>query len=157
MMSKYGMDDCKPIAVPLDQNGKIIANIGVVLEAPTMYQKMVGSLIYATVSKPNLSYLVGFVSQFMEVPRKPHLDCMQWIIWYLSATTFYALFYAANTPLELYGYTDIDWVGSEHDRRSNKGYMFSFGSVVAWSSKKQPIIAQSSTEGEQRSCRGGCM
>ena len=71
-----------------------------------MYRKMVGSLIYATISKLGLSYPIGLVSQFMQVPRKPHLDCVQWIIRCLSALVDYALFYVADTPLELYGYTD---------------------------------------------------
>ena len=61
MMSKYGMADCKPISVPLDQNGKVRVDVGVVLEDPIMYRKMVGSLIYATISKPDLSYVVGLV------------------------------------------------------------------------------------------------
>ena len=51
MMSKYGMADCKSISVPLDQNGKVSADVGVVLEDPTMYRKTVGSLIYATISR----------------------------------------------------------------------------------------------------------
>ena len=53
--------------------------------------------------------------------------------------------------MELYGYTDADWAGSAHDRRSTSGYMFSFGSAaVTWSSKKQPTVALSSTEAEYR-------
>ena len=62
MMSKYGMADCKPMLVPLDQNGKVSVDVGVVLEDPTMYRKMVGSLIYATISRPHLSYAGGLVS-----------------------------------------------------------------------------------------------
>ena len=62
MMSKYGMADCKPILVPLDQNGKISADVGYTLEDPTMYRKMVGSLIYVTISRPDLSYTVGLES-----------------------------------------------------------------------------------------------
>ena len=116
-----------------------------------MYRKMVGRLIYATITRPDLSYPVVLVSHFMHVPRKPHLDCVRRIIHCLSATIDYALFYAADTPLQLYGYTDVDWAGSAHDRRSTSGYMFSFGSAaITWSSKKQPTVALSSTEAEYR-------
>ena len=55
-------------------------------------------------------------------------------------------FMQIGVPLELYGYTDADWVGSISNRRSTSGFMFSFGSaVVTWSSKKQPTVALSST------------
>ena len=67
------------------------------------------------------------------------------------STLDYALFYTADTPLTLYGYTDADRAGSVGDRRSTSGFMFSFGSAaVTWRSKKQPTVALSSTEAEYR-------
>ena len=69
----------------------------------------------------------------------------------MRSTLDYALFYAANTPLTLYGYTDADWAGSVGDRRSTSGFMFSFGSAaVTWSNKKQPTVALLSIEAEYR-------
>ena len=54
-----------------------------------------------------------------------------------------------DTPLELYGYIDVDWAGSAHDKRSTNGYTFSFGSVaITWRNKKQTTIALSSAEAE---------
>ena len=50
MLSKYGMADCKPISMPLDQNLKLRADEGQVLEDASMYRKIVGSLIYLTIS-----------------------------------------------------------------------------------------------------------
>ena len=55
----------------------------------------------------------------------------------MRATLDYALFYAADVPVELFGYTDADWVGSIMDRRSTSGFMFSLGSAtITWSNKK---------------------
>ena len=59
MLSKYGMADCKPISMPLDVNAKMSAHMGDVLENATMYRKIVGSLIYLTITRPNLNYTVG--------------------------------------------------------------------------------------------------
>ena len=65
MLSKYGMADCKPIAMPLDVNAKLSAHVGDIMEDVTMYRKIVGSLIYLTITRPDLSYIVGLESQFM--------------------------------------------------------------------------------------------
>ena len=151
MLSKYGMADCKPISVPLDPNGKMSMDAGFALEDPTMYRKIVGSLIYITITRPDLSYSVGLESQFMQVPRKPHLDGVRRTLRYLRATVDYALFYEAGVPVDVYGYTDADWAGSISDRRSTSGFMFSFGcATVTWSSKKQPTVPLSSTEAEYK-------
>ena len=65
MLAKYGMSNCKPISVLLDQNVKLSAHDGKELEDPTMYRRIVGSLIYLTISRPDLNYTVGLESQFM--------------------------------------------------------------------------------------------
>jgi len=63
----------------------------------------------------------------------------------------YGLFYEARKDMHVYGYRDVDWVGSAYDKRSTNGYVFSLGSGgVSWSSKKQPIVALSTTEAEYR-------
>ncbi|MCO5611765.1 hypothetical protein L7F22_066024 [Adiantum nelumboides] len=86
----------------------------------------------------------------MQLPRKPHLDAVHHTLRYVRATLEHALFYAADVPVELHGYTDADWVGST-DRRSTSGFMFTLGSApITWSRKKQPTIALSSIEVEYR-------
>ncbi|MCO5613294.1 hypothetical protein L7F22_067570 [Adiantum nelumboides] len=151
MLKKYGMADCKPISTPLDHNLKLRIDEGEVLDDATMYCRIVGSLMYMTISRPDLSCEVGLMSQFMQLLRKPHLDVMRHILRYVRATLDYALFYDAGTQVQVHGYTHSDWVGSVSDCRSTSGYMFSFGSrAITWSSKKQPIVALLSTKAEYR-------
>jgi len=155
MLSKYGMVGCKPISIPLNQNGKLSADASEVLEDATMYRKIVGSLIYMTITRPDLNYTVGLESHFMQVPRTPHLDGVRHTLRYVSATADYGLFYEASTELQVHGYIDVDWAGTISDRRSTSGFMFSFGSAaITWSSKKQLTVALLSTEAEYR---GGAM
>ena len=90
------------LIMPLDQNLKFRADEGQVLDDITIYRKIVGSLIYLTISRSDLSYTVGLESQFMQLPRKPHLDAVRRTLRYVSATLGYALFYEAGTELELY-------------------------------------------------------
>ena len=70
------MDNCKPIAMAFDVNAKLSAHVGDIMEDVTMYEKIVGSLIYLTITRPDLSYIVGLESHFMQLPRKPHLDAV---------------------------------------------------------------------------------
>jgi hypothetical protein len=65
---KYGMIGCKPISIPLEQNVKLNLYEGDLVDDTTMYICIVGSLIYMTITRPDLSYAVGVVSQFMQTP-----------------------------------------------------------------------------------------
>jgi hypothetical protein len=70
-LTDYGMTGCKPISIPLGQNVKLNADEGDLVEDTTMYRRIVGNLIYMTITRPYLSYVVRVVSQFMQTPRKP--------------------------------------------------------------------------------------
>jgi hypothetical protein len=145
------MVGCKPISIPLDQNGKLSADASEVLEDATVYRKIVGSLIYMTITMPDLNYTVGLESQFMQVPQKPHLDGVRHTLRYVSATSDYGFFYEASTELQVHGYIDADWASNILDMIFTSGFMFSFGSATGtWSSKKQPTIALSSIEAEYK-------
>ncbi len=85
-LSEYGMTGCKPISIPLEQNVKLSADEGDLVEDTTMYRRIVRSLIYMTITRPDLSYVVGVVSQFMQTPRKSQLDVVRRILRYIKHT-----------------------------------------------------------------------
>ena len=64
MILKFGMTECKSITTPLDQNLKLHPDSGKACD-PRRYQQIVRSLIYLTITRPDLSYPVGVISQFM--------------------------------------------------------------------------------------------
>ena len=74
------MTGYKPIAMPIEQNAKLRLDVGEVLEYATLYRKLVGSLIYATLTRPDMCHDVGVLSQFMQVLWKPHLDAMRRVL-----------------------------------------------------------------------------
>ena len=80
MLEKFGMTGCKPIAAPIEKNAKLRPNVGEVLEDATLYRKLVGSLIHATLTRPDMCHDVGVLSQFMQVPWKPHLDVVRRVL-----------------------------------------------------------------------------
>jgi hypothetical protein len=125
---EYGMTGCKPISIPLEQNVKLSVDEGDLVEDTIMYKRTMGSLIYITITRPNLSYAVGMVSQFMQTPRKPHLDAVRRILRYIKHILQCGIFYEAKSQLQVHGYTDVDWAGNVSNRRSTSGFIFSFGS-----------------------------
>ncbi len=107
------------------------------VEDTTMYKRIVRSLIYMTITRPDLSYAIGVLSQFMQTPRKSHLDVVKRILKYIKHILKCGIFFETKSQLQVHGYTDADWASNVLDRRSTNGFMFSFGSgVVSWSSKK---------------------
>ncbi len=116
-----------------------------------MYRCIVGSLIYMTITSPDLSYAVGMVSQFMQTPRKPHLDAVRHILKYIKHTLQCGIFYETKSQVQVHGYMDVDWAGNVSNRKSTNGFMFSFGSgAVSWSNKNQPTVALSNIEAKYK-------
>ena len=72
MLFKFRMADCKSVSTPLDRTVKLRPDTGKVCD-PTRFRQIVGNLIYLTITRPDLSYPVGVVSQFMARPTEEHL------------------------------------------------------------------------------------
>jgi hypothetical protein len=96
-LSEYGMTGCKPISIPLEQNVKLSADERDLVEDTNMYICIVGSLIYMTITRPDLNYAIGVMSQFMQTPRKPHLDAVRHILRYIKHTLQCGIFYEAKS------------------------------------------------------------
>lgn len=115
------------------------------------YQILVGKLIYLAHTRPDISFAVGLVSQFMHQPQDHHLEAVMRIIRYLKGTTGRGIWYRNHGHLDIQIYTDADWAGSLIDRRSTSGYFALIGgNLVTWRSKKQKVVSLSSAEAEFR-------
>jgi hypothetical protein len=110
---------------------------------------LVGNLIYLTVTRLDLAYIVHLVSQFMFAPRSVHYAAILCILRYIKGTLFHGLHFSLQSSLELRAYADAEWVGNPIDCRSATCYCFLLGSsLISWRSKKQSVVPCSSTEGE---------
>ena len=115
------------------------------------YRSLIGSLLYATITRLDISHVVGVFAQFMQSPTCVHLNVGRKVLQYLKGTINHGLFYDKVNDLTISAFSDADWTGSMNDRRSTSGYVFLLGTTtISWSSKKQPTVALSSTEAEYR-------
>ena len=97
---------------------------------PTLYKSMVGSLMYLTVTRPNVMHVVSLISRFMEIPRDSHWQVEKKILRYVNGTKGYGMLYTTSDEFELIGYIDSDWARSIDDRKRTSSYAFHMGSSV---------------------------
>ncbi|XP_013679193.1 uncharacterized mitochondrial protein AtMg00810-like [Brassica napus] len=101
-----------------------------------LFRRMVGKLIYLTITRPNICFVVNQVSQHMQAPKVHHWNMVERIIRYLR-----------EAPCQ-------DWAGDRVDMRSTTCYYtFIGGNLVTWKSKKQKVISCSSAEAEYKAMR----
>ena len=151
VLKRFGMEDCKPVSTPIEPGTKfrkLTADEEVIDES--LYQAAVGSLNYAAIAtRPDLSVAVGKLSQFMKNPGKEHWIGIKRVFRYIQGTLNYGLKFSYSDSFKLYGYSDADLAGCVDTRKSTSGHVFRIGdSTISWRSKKQPIVALSSTEAE---------
>jgi histone deacetylase 1/2 len=155
LLCKTNMENCKPIGSPMVSSCRLSKFGTDTMSDPSLYRSTVGALQYATLTRPDIAFSVNKVCQFMAHPLESHWKAVKRILRYLKGTMNHGLLLhpsASSPPFSLRAYSDADWATDQDDRRSTSGSCIYFGSnLISWGSKKQPLVARSSTEAEYRS------
>ena len=100
----------------------------------TIYRQLIGSLLYLINSQPDICYAMNDVSRYMQKNHDIHWKVAKRILQYIQGTRTYGIHYAADSELELVGYTDSDWVGDSIDWKST--FKFHFSNLALFSPEK---------------------
>jgi hypothetical protein len=95
LISRAGITDSKIVDTPIEYNNRLNTHDGEPLPDATLYRQLVGSLVYLTVTRPDISYAVHIVSQFMAAPRSLHYAAVLRILRYLKGTLFHGLHFSS--------------------------------------------------------------
>ena len=111
LLTETGMLDCKPVETPMEMNHKLRI---LPYQAPTdkgRYQRLVGKSIYLSHTRPDISYAVSVVSQFMHALSEERMEAVYRILRYLKSAPGKGLLFSKNCISNIEGYTDSDWAG----------------------------------------------
>ncbi|RVW29213.1 Retrovirus-related Pol polyprotein from transposon RE1 [Vitis vinifera] len=152
ILQKIGISGCQPVNTPIEEGLKLCVEPNQVSTDKGRYQKLVGRLMYLAHTRPDLTYALSVVSQYMHNPGEQHMNAVMRISRYLKNAPGKGILFAKNVDHQsIEVYTDADWAGAVDDRRSISGYFtFVGGNLVTWKSKKQNVVARSSAEAKFR-------
>ncbi|XP_050875563.1 uncharacterized mitochondrial protein AtMg00810-like [Lathyrus oleraceus] len=151
LLEDTGYLAAKPSSVPFDPNLKLSTSVGQPLADPSSYRRLIGRLIYLTNSRPDISYVIHHLSQYVVKPLAPHYQAATRILRYLKSAPAKGILFSAASPLKLYGFADSDWARCPETRKSITGFYVILGSsLICWKSKKQNTIFRSSTKAEYK-------
>ncbi|WVZ80195.1 hypothetical protein U9M48_027689 [Paspalum notatum var. saurae] len=108
---------------------------------------MIGSLLYLTVTSPDIQFVVCLCARYQASPRTSYRQAVKRIFRYLKFTPELGLWYSSGSSLFLRGFLDVDHTGCRIDRKSSSGTCQLLGtSLVSWSSRKQASVSLSTTK-----------
>lgn len=155
ILEEFKMTNCKAQAIPLspsvdlnDLNSPKLNNV-----EHRMFRRIIGRLMYLAIgTRPDIMFTTNRLSQHLAEPKQIHLQASKHVLRYLRGTSSYSLAFirgvATSPSPSLVGYADSAYANSS-GKRSTSGHIFMLNeSPVSWSSRKQSVVAQSTTESE---------
>ncbi|GJV24562.1 ribonuclease H-like domain-containing protein, partial [Tanacetum coccineum] len=126
LLHEYGLLAAKHVDTPLPENttlhhietddDHLLNNIG-------NYQKLVGKIIFCTNIRPDISYVVYCLSQYMHAPIVSYLDAALRVLRYLKGSLGSGIQINKSDNLKLRAYVDSDWARCPTTKKSVSGHL----------------------------------
>jgi hypothetical protein len=121
LMKKFNMAELKPVSTPMssvttlgpDEDGEAVDQ--------REYRSMIGSLLYLTVTRWDIQFIMGLCTRFQASPHSSHRMAVQRVFRYLKHTSEFEIWYSASFSLDFVGFSDADFAGCGIDRKSTLG------------------------------------
>ncbi|CAJ2670589.1 unnamed protein product [Trifolium pratense] len=157
IVKKFGMESAAHKRTPAATHLKLTKDEKGVDVDQSLYRSMIGSLLYLTASRPDITFAVGVCARYQAEPKMSHLAQVKRILKYVNGTCDYGILYTHGENSMLVGYCDADWAGCADDRKSTSRACFFLGNnLISWFSKKQNCVSLSTAEAEYIAAGSSC-
>ena len=149
ILKKFNMGDSKPMTTPMSTNTALDVDEDGEAVDQKDFRGMIGSLLYLTVTRPDIQFVVCLCARYQASPRTSHRQAVKRIFKYLKFTPEFGLWYSSGSSLFLRGFSDANHAGCRIDCKSISSTCQLLGtSLVSWSSHKQASVSLSTIEAE---------
>ncbi|GJW87999.1 retrovirus-related pol polyprotein from transposon TNT 1-94 [Tanacetum coccineum] len=107
-LKKYGMESSDPVDTHMVKKSKLDEDTQGKAVDPTHYHGMIGTLMYLTANRPDLTFVVCMCARYQAKPTEKHLHAVKRIFKYLRGTVNQGLWYPKDSSIALISYTDVD-------------------------------------------------
>jgi hypothetical protein len=122
VLCRFGYSDCKPISTAYDAI-IILRKNKRIMRDQLRYSQINGSLKYlASATRPDISFAVSKLSQFVSNPGDDHWNALGRVMCYLKGTMDYGIHYTGY-PRVLEMYSDSNWISVADEIKVNSGYV----------------------------------
>ena len=118
LVKKFGLESASSVKTPISPNMKLTVNLLGKSVDPSLYGSMIGSILYLTTSKPDISYNVVVCARYQANPKKSHITMIKRVTKYVKSISNFEVWYDKDTNDVLTEYFDADWVGNADDRKA---------------------------------------
>ncbi|XP_019420632.1 PREDICTED: uncharacterized protein LOC109330811 [Lupinus angustifolius] len=133
----FGFLASKPAPTPIVKTTKLHNDDNLPYDNPASYRRLVGGLLYLTNTRPDISFAIQQLSQFMAQPTVVHFRALTRILRYVKANPEQGMLYPNSSSLQLKAFSDSDWASCMDSMKSISGCcVFLEDSLVSWKSKK---------------------
>ena len=127
LLQKFNLENCNLVKLSIDLSTILQKEMGTGKTDPAIYCSLVGSLLYLTHTRPDISYAISCVSRFMQEPETAHFLAAKMILRYLKGTSNYGTLFKSTAGGVYHTYADVDWGRDPDTRRSVSGILHKFG------------------------------
>jgi hypothetical protein len=137
LLKKFNMAELKSVSTSMSSAASLGPDEDGEAVDQREYRSMIGSLLYLTVTRPDIQFTVGLCVRFQSSPRSSYRTAVQRIFRYLKHTPEFGIWYSASSSLDLVDFSDADFAGCGIDQKSTSGTCHFLGSsLICWSSRK---------------------